>query len=444
METTTDFDAIPEAAGLSREMGDRLVSYLRPLLVSLDRWLDARLVRTFAATVLNILRHRDRALSLLLTELGELLTDGAHAPAGVKRLWRLLRSAKWEAGLLEEWLLSEADQAVSRAQARDGVAFAVLDGSGIEKPMAKQMEGLTKIRSATAARLQRACRGPRKEPVIVPGFGWVAVIVTGLTGSLTLGRLHWYSPTAPAEAGQQQRQAEWAVLGPLLARWEQRVIWLLDRGYGVHSFLGELVCRGVRFIARWRRDYHLVDAASGQLQTARQLTQRIRSRWQATLLDPHTHSPRRVGLASLPVHLSGSMLPLWLVVIRPQGKKSSIWLVTTEDASGEAATLRIACAYLRRWQVEWAFRYGKADLGLASIRVQGWKEREKLWRLAELAHAFLLSLLVLREDSLLSRVLRWCHRTGRKYREVIAPLYRLRHGLANLWNQHLPILVWSP
>src|SRR5260221_14425133 len=86
--------------------------------------MDVRLVRTLAATVVNLLGQRERTLSLLLTELGEALTDGAHAPAGVKRLWRLLHSPNWQPEQIDTWLADAAPAAVERPRARDGGACA--------------------------------------------------------------------------------------------------------------------------------------------------------------------------------------------------------------------------------------------------------------------------------------------------------------------------------
>jgi hypothetical protein len=84
-----------------------------------------------------------------------------------------------------------------------------------------------------------------------------------------------------------------------------------------------------------------------------------------------------------------------LVVACREGKSQTLWLVTTEDASTEKGAAFVVQAYTRRWQVEWAFRCGKCELGVASVRVESWAYREKLWRIAELVHAFLLSLLAL-------------------------------------------------
>lgn len=443
MKRSTEQELMADAKEIGQEMAAQLAAYLGPLLISLDRRLDSRLVRTFAATVVNIIRHRDRTLSLLLTELGELLTDGAHAPAGVKRLWRLLHSTKWAAGVVGDWLLAQADRAVDAAVAEDGLAFLVLDGSVIEKPTARKLEGLTKVRSAVADLLWRTSGGPPlKRPVVVPGFNWAAAVVTGMTGGLTLARMLWYSPQAPEEEPQRRREADWSVLGPLLARWGQKVVCLLDRAYDSYPFLKELLEEeAARFIVRWRRDFSLV-AANGERSKASQLSARVRSWCKIWVYDARRGEWWRVGVAAVQVWLPDSSRPLWLVVARRKGRRPW-WFLTTEDASTKAGAIWVIRAYARRWQVEWAFRYEKSELGMASIRVRLWAYRAKLWAIAELVHAFLLQLLVLHAE-LSTRVLRWCHRTGRRWAKVITPIYRLRHALANLWKTEVPTIAWSP
>jgi hypothetical protein len=50
-------------------------------------------------------------------------------------------------------------------------------------------------------------------------------------------------------------------------------------------------------------------------------------------------------------------------------------------------------AYARRWQVEIAIRFHKAELAFESPRLQKWEIRFKLLLIASLAYTFLLSLL---------------------------------------------------
>jgi hypothetical protein len=63
----------------------RLGAILAPLHIPLDAALDRRLVRTFAQSVDAMIRSRNRAHGLLLSELGGYLLTPDHAPAGTKR-----------------------------------------------------------------------------------------------------------------------------------------------------------------------------------------------------------------------------------------------------------------------------------------------------------------------------------------------------------------------
>jgi hypothetical protein len=67
---TQDVQASPEVAMQARR---QLEVFLQPLLVVLDQHLDARLVRTLVHTVVALVQWRNRALGLLLSELGAYL-----------------------------------------------------------------------------------------------------------------------------------------------------------------------------------------------------------------------------------------------------------------------------------------------------------------------------------------------------------------------------------
>ena len=88
-----------EEQEMAEAMGQDLLSFLAPLLMRLEAVLDKRLVRTFAQTILAIVRNRDRARCLIQMELGALLLGAGKAKAGAKRLRRRLAQAD-----LEKWL----------------------------------------------------------------------------------------------------------------------------------------------------------------------------------------------------------------------------------------------------------------------------------------------------------------------------------------------------
>jgi hypothetical protein len=88
--------------------------------------------------------------------------------------------------------------------------------------------------------------------------------------------------------------------------------------------------------------------------------------------------------------------------------------------------------------LRYSWRYSKSELAMESPRVWTWERREKLLLMVTLVYAFLLSLLDASFEMLRSWLLRcWCHRTGKRSREVAAPLYRLRSALSRLWQAYL-------
>jgi hypothetical protein len=111
---------------LAQHLRTHLATFLAPLLERLSRRVDVRVVRTVGYVVEALVRLRQRSCALWLTEIGTLLLGAAHAPAGVKRVARLLASPDWNAAEVEQWLLEQADQVVEQ---EEDVALVALDQS---------------------------------------------------------------------------------------------------------------------------------------------------------------------------------------------------------------------------------------------------------------------------------------------------------------------------
>jgi hypothetical protein len=86
-----DPQAMAEGLGLT------LLSFLGPLLLELDQWLDKRLIRTFVQTIEAILTFRDRINGLVWSELGSYL-DPIGQGGGSKRLSRRLAEREVDSG----------------------------------------------------------------------------------------------------------------------------------------------------------------------------------------------------------------------------------------------------------------------------------------------------------------------------------------------------------
>jgi len=430
MQTSTASTAV--LAGTFRE---RLQSFLAPLLIRLDEQLDSRLVRTFAATLEILLQNRHRSGGLLLSELGAFLTSPEHAPAGTKRLSNLLRSKRWSADLLSQYLWEQATSRLHDLVCRNREPLVLWDESVLEKPESIALEGLGSVRSTRAQRLKRIRKGyynpPPGPPVIVPGLHWLGLLLVGSSGPPLLAAMRGW--TNRGERAEEKRAVEASLLARCSAAWGKAVLHIFDRGFAGAPWLQALAEADVRFIVRWSKGYHLYTEL-GEEAPAWMLTRGRKTRGSRHVWEPRARQYSRRGVLSIPVRHPAHPGPLWLVVSR-RGKGHEPWyLLTNQLADTPAAMWKVVFAYARRWQIEMSFRFCKTELAMQSPRLWAWENRLKLLLIVSLAYAFLLSLLdpLLKSfrDTLLQR---FCPRTGKRSRDSPTPLYRIRIALDYLY-----------
>ena len=423
----------------SKELEQRLVKLLWPVLVEMKQRLDRRLVKTFLGLVLSIVMHRHRNHGLLLSELGGYLLGVEQCQAGTKRISNLVHSQRWEAGIIEDFLWQGGTQRVEELWKQGERPLVIWDESVLEKPESLQAEGLCAVRSSKAVRLKRIKPGffnpPGGRPVFVPGFHWLQVLVVGYKGSPTLAHMRWW--TTRGEQKSQKRTEEKAVLAQIDKLWGKEVLHIWDRGFAGNPWLTQAFLHGARFVMRWPRNYSLLDE-SEQLRKPGEISKGKRS-WDHRLLwDARHHCESKTGVIAFPVFEPTHHQPLWLVIARR--KNQSPWyLLTSEPAYSPHLAWQIVLAYARRWQIELTIRFNKCELAFESPRLLHWHSRHKLLLIAALAYVFLLSLLPVSPASLSAWLLHtFCHRTGKRSQIAPTPLYRLRLALSFLWLFHPP------
>jgi hypothetical protein len=420
----------------------QLVELLWPVLVSLKQKLDRRLVQTFLGLVMAMIMHRHRNHGLLLSELGGYLLGAEHCRAGTKRISSLVHSARWERGVIEDFLWQHGTQRVEELWEQGERPLVIWDESVLEKPESLQAEGLCAVRSSKAVRLKRIKPGffnpPGGRPIFVPGFHRLKILVLGQKGSPRLAHMGWW--TTRGEQTSQKRTEESLVLTHIDEVWGKEVLHVWDRGFAGNPWLTQAFLHGARFVLRWPKNYYLLDEQE-QLRKPGEISKGKRS-WDHRLLwDARRRCDRKTGIIAFPVADPTHHQPLWLVIARRKGQ-SPWYLLTSEPAHSPQRAWQIVLAYARRWQIEMAIRYNKSELAFESPRVFEWQSRLKLLLIASLAYAFLLSLLTPTLTQLCAWLLRsFCHRTGKRSRETPAPLYRLRFALSFLWLSHPPPLL---
>ncbi len=430
---------VTEKQEATRALEEQLVKLLWPLLVSLKQKLDRRLVQTFLGLVMAIVMHRHRNQGLLLSELGGYLLGAEHCRAGTKRISNLVHNPKWEGEMIEDFLWQAGTQRVEELWEQGERPLVIWDESVLEKPESLQAERLCAVRSTKAVRLKRIKPGffnpPGGRPVFVPGFHWLKILILGQKGAPRLAHLGWW--TTRGEQASQKRTEESLVLTHIDEVWGKEVLHVWDRGFAGNPWLTQAFLHGARFVLRWPKNYQLLDD-QGQLRKPGEISKGKRSWEQRLLWDARRRCQRQTGIIAFPVLDPTHHQPLWLVIARRKGQ-SPWYLLTSEPAHSPQLAWQIVCAYARRWQVEMTLRYNKSELAFESPRLFQWTSRHKLFLIAALAYAFLLSLLSPTLEPLRNwLLLTFCHRTGKRSRETPAPLYRLRFALSLLWLTHPP------
>ena len=101
---------------ISQELAHVMEEFLSPLLQELNRILDVRLVRTTVMCCVAILRVMNNMHGFLLSELGSYVNGyqglSISAPAGTKRLEKLIRCVKWDVFSIDIYFSDEADKQV--------------------------------------------------------------------------------------------------------------------------------------------------------------------------------------------------------------------------------------------------------------------------------------------------------------------------------------------
>jgi hypothetical protein len=434
-----------EAQELSQEVAKLLEEFLSPLLFALDRIMDKRLVRTLVQCCVAIIRFRNSKQGLLLSELGSYLPtepgQSSTAPAGTKRIGNLIRSIKWSLFQIDQFLLDEANQEVRRLKEQGKRILCIWDGSVLEKPESEKLEGLCSVVSSKAKRLQRIKKGvvfnfPPKKAITVTGMQWTGALIAGMEGMVKVAVMSWWS-TRGDEATKLREQEEF-LLRRVVKKWGDILLHIYDRGSASGPWLQVLQQLRVRFVIRWKKG-HFFFNAQGAKKKLWQIGQAKKYLSHKEVRDGQTGEKMPCDIWWAPIWHESYTYQLYLVKVRV--KKHVWYLVTNEPVKTADQAWEIVFAYKRRWQIETTFRYGKSELAMESPRVYAVENRLKLLGIVTLVYAFLLFLLTSSNTSLSQALLHFkCHRTGKRCREALAPLYRLRWALCRLWNDHRPLL----
>lgn len=407
--------------------------YLQPIQENLLTQIDKRLVATFTTLFSAILLVRNTKMGLLLSELGSYITGYAHAPAGTKRLSNLLRSKKWDASLIDAFFFKQTQRRIAQLLAANKRPLLLWDDSRLEKPESWFVEGLCSVESSKAKRLTKIKKGFFKPPtarICVPGFQWTAVLLSALGEAPSVCQMSWW--TSRGKYKEVGTNIMFRMLKKLQASLPQAVLHVLDRGYASAWTIEWMIHFGQDFLLRWKKNHLLIHTQKGTKQT-HLLARSCKVQGHKLLRDKERKLTKHVSVGWLRVHHPEfPNQELFLVVVRdkkslqpPMYLLTSIAIKTVKDA------WQMVHSYMHRWQIEQAFRAGKAELGMESPRLWFWENRLKLLAIVALVYDFLLSLLRNWPHWVPLFLQQWAPRTGNRHRTASVPIYRLRMAIAN-------------
>ncbi|GAB3512055.1 hypothetical protein GCM10027341_52350 [Spirosoma knui] len=406
--------------------------YLQPIQDPLAQQIDKRLVATFAALFKSALLFRNTRMALLLSELGGYIAGHAHAPAGTKRISNLLRCPHWKATLFEEFFLANTQRRIDQLREVGKRPLLLWDDSRLEKPESWFMEGLCSVESSKGKRLTKVKKGFYKPPsarICVPGFHWTGVLLAALGEVPSVCQMSWW--TTRGKHKDIGSNIMFRLLRQLQASLSTSVLHVLDRGYA-NSWTIEWMSHFAQdFLVRWKKNHPLTQAQKGTKQT-HLLARSCVAQGRKLLRDKERKLTKHVSVGWLAVsHPDYAQRPLWLLVVRDRKHhQPPMYLLTSVPIRDLFQAWELVHSYMHRWQIEQAFRVGKAELGMESPRLWFWENRLKLLGIVALVYDFLLSLLGKWPGWVPLFLKRWVPRTGNRHRKASVPIYRLRLAIA--------------
>lgn len=411
----------------------RLERYTEPLGLALDIQLDSRLVQTFINLFCIILMFRNRAMGLLLTELGGFVKGFKHSPAGTKRISNLLRSKKWNSELIDNHLFARAKDRIHQMKEQGKRPLILWDDSRVEKNESWIAEGLCSVFSSKGQRLTRIRPGffnPPRGRICVPGFQWTGVFLSHLGGVPSVCQMTWW--TTRGRFKEDPDNIIYRLLKKLHQHIDQALVHVLDRGYANEKMLRYLFSFKQAFIIRWKQNHLLIHAEKGCKKT-HLLVRSFKGRASRLVRDKARQKNKRISISWAPVsHPQYPDNQLFLVIVRAKGNYNSpMCLLTSLTVEKPHQAWEILFSYMHRWEAEQGFRFLKSEMGLESPRLWFWDNRMKLMAIVTLVYDFLLTLMRNWKSWIPLFLSEWAHRTGKRYREASIPLYRLRMAISN-------------
>lgn len=253
--------------------------------------------------------------------------------------------------------------------------YCVIDGCDIQKPEAKQMEGLGRVRDGSK-------KTEDKKLVIGNGYYWLNAVMADDEEILPVyGDIYSLGHEAKDHVSEHTKIHD---ITDMVYEINPDMIYIIDRGGDGETVLGPMINDNKRFVIRGQSTRSLrLHIDSSKAKNIKEIAQRTKT--------PYSYKSSRNGerfsVGIRRVYLGDT--PLWLVVSRRQTASDALsWYLTNIEGSRRMVLMTVMHAYGLRWRVEEYHRQIKQDYHLEQICLRKYNAIKNMGVIVMLAAAF--------------------------------------------------------
>ena len=424
-------------------------TYLSSLEKALSKKIDDRFVRTFYNLFIAILMFRNRPMGLLLSELGGFITGFSSAPAGTKRIGRLLGCEKWTHQSIDDFFFTRGKQRITDLSTSSKRPLLLWDDSRIEKSESSFLGGLCSVFSSKAQRLTRIRPGffnPPSKRICTTGYKWTGVMLSALGEVPSVFNMTWW--TTRGKHKEHGTNIIYRMLRKIHQQIGSAALHVFDRGYANADMLEWLINFKQDFLIRWKSN-HLFVNEQGEIKKIYNIARSYKAKASKQVRDKERKKLKTITIAWAPIiHPEFPDNQLYLIIIRDKHYTNSpMYLITSIPILNVKTAWEMCFSYIHRWEIEQSFRCCKSELSMESPRLWFFDRTLKLLAIVSLVYDFLLRMLGNWKPWTRQLFATWCHRTGNRYRKAAIPIYRLRAAismalLALFFEKHFERCGW--
>lgn len=253
--------------------------------------------------------------------------------------------------------------------------YCVIDGGDIQKPEAKQMDGLGRVRDGSK-------KTKDKKPVIGNGYYWLNAVMADDEEILPVyGDIYSLEYEAKDHVSENTKIHD---ITDMVYEINPYVIFIIDRGGDGVTVLDPMINKDKKFVIRGQSTRNLrLHRDSSKATNIKEIAQSSKTPLQ--FKSPRNGEKFSVGIRR--VYLGET--PLWLVVSRRHNENNALsWYLTNVDGSRRMVMMTVMHAYGLRWRVEEYHRQIKQDYHLEQICLRKYNAIKNMGVIIMLAASF--------------------------------------------------------